>query len=45
MTRVKLDFGPWEPDAARLGGTQACEVATKRISLDLNSSLRSRERK
>ena len=26
LTTVTLPFGPWEPDAARLGGTQACEV-------------------
>ena len=26
LKRVTLPFGPWEPDAARLGGTQSCEV-------------------
>ena len=26
LTTVTLPFGPWEPDAARLGGTQSCAV-------------------
>ena len=27
LKRVTLPFGPWEPDSARLGGTQSCEVS------------------
>jgi len=26
LKTVTLPFGPWEPDAARLGGTQSCDV-------------------